>query len=318
MARPEPQNVRRLACIGAGLMGGGWVVHFLAQGLEVHAQDPDPGAGEKLKRLLERAWPRMVDLGLAKGASPDRWKITTKVAEACEGAEFVQESAPERVDLKTKLLAEIDRATDPDIVISSSTSGFVMSAMHGECVRPQRLVVGHPFNPPYLMPLVEVVGGSKTEAWAVDWACKFYDHFGHYAIKMDVEVPGFIANRLQQAIWHEALHMIVNGQATVEQIDAAQRQGPGLRWAMMGQFVLMHLAGGEGGIDHAMDHFGGPPESKYAYLKPPPMTPDLDRKIREGTKKIVGKKSYAELVRDRDKLLVAFRKAIAASEWDKR
>jgi carnitine 3-dehydrogenase len=315
MARPTPQSVRRIACIGTGLMGGGWAVHFLAHGYDVVVQDPDPGAEAKLRRLIGRAWPALKSFGVARGATPKRLQFTTSLAEAVEGADFIQESAPERIPIKIKLLAEIDRLARPDVVVSSSTSGFIMSDIYGECRRQARMVVGHPFNPPYLMPLVEVGGGPKTSKDAIDWACRFYERTNMYALKMDVEVPGFIANRLQQALWYEALHMLADGQATVEQLDAALCEGPGLRWAMMGHFMLLHLAGGEGGIDHALAHFGSASDdSGYTHVSKPKMTPKLVEEIRSGVKRLVGRRSYGDLVRWRDANLVGFRKTLAQTK----
>ncbi|MGH6954975.1 MAG: 3-hydroxyacyl-CoA dehydrogenase NAD-binding domain-containing protein [Alphaproteobacteria bacterium] len=313
MARPEPESVRRIACVGAGLMGGGWAAHFLARGFEVVAQDPEPKAWDGTRRLIDRAWPLLEELGLAEGASPDRVRFTASVAEAVADAEFVQESAPERLALKVKLLAEIDRAARPEAVVASSTSGFVMSDMYGECARPGRMVVGHPFNPPHLMPLVEVGGGRKSDPGAVDWACRFYERAGMYVVKMDVEVPGFVANRMQQALWHEALHMLAAGEATVEQIDAAIAQGPGLRWAMMGHFMLVHLAGGEGGVRHSLAHFGGGVEHAWSRLAPPEMTEALKARIIEGCERLARGRSYADLVRQRDARLLAIRKALSAA-----
>jgi carnitine 3-dehydrogenase len=314
MARPDPTKVRRVACIGTGLMGGGWVAHFLARGMDVVAQDPDPKAKEKLARTLDAAWPPLTELGLEPGASRDRVRVVSSVAEAVKDAEFVQESAPERIDLKIKLLAEIDRHAPPDIVIASSTSGFVMSSMYGECARPERLVVGHPFNPPYLMPLVEVCGGAKTSKEVVDWACRFYEHNGQYALKMVKEVEGFLANRLQQALWNECLMMVRDGLATPEQLNAALRYGPGLRWAMMGHFMLQHMAGGEGGIRHSIDHFAPAEGDGYSYLKSPGYTPALKAEVIAACDEITEGKSYQELAKGRDKNLVAFLKALRANK----
>ena len=223
-------EVETVACIGAGVIGGGWVAHFLARGFQVRAWDPAPDAAERLARLVDAAWPALTELGLADGADPGNLTVTSSIAEAVEGAGFVQESAPEKLELKQRLLAEIDAATPAGVVIASSTSGFSMTEMQVAAANPKRLVVGHPFNPPYLIPLVEVVGGELTEPWAVEAAADFYRHVGKSVITMDRELPGFIANRLQEALWREALHMVANGEATVEQIDAAITEGPGLRW----------------------------------------------------------------------------------------
>ena len=178
------------------------------------------------------------------------------LATACAQADFVQESAPEDLELKRTLLADIDAATPPGVVISSSTSGYGMTEMQDRCAHPERTVVGHPFNPPYLIPLVEVVGGTGTSADVVAWTSDFFRHAGKSVITMDREVPGFIANRLQEALWREALHMVAAGEATVEQIDLSITDGPGLRWPIHGPMLTFHLAGGQGGMAHMLDHFG--------------------------------------------------------------
>jgi carnitine 3-dehydrogenase len=242
--RPEADRVRRVACIGAGVIGGGWAAHFLARGYDVVAWDPAPDGARRLRELVATAWPALTELGLAPGAAPERLSCAATLEAALAGAEFVQESAPERLDLKRVLLIEIDRATPPEVVIGSSTSGFAMSDMQPDTAGAARMVVGHPFNPPYLIPLVEVVGGARSDPAAVAWAVAFYRAAGKYALAMARELPGFIANRLQDAMWREALHMVAAGEATVGQIDAAIREGPGLRWPIMGPCLTFHLAGG--------------------------------------------------------------------------
>lgn len=295
-----PEDVRRVACIGAGVIGGGWVAHFLARGYDVTAWDPAPDAEEKLRRLVAAAWPALEQIGLAEGASPDRLTVTATLAEAVADAQFVQESAPEKLELKRSLLAELDAATPPGVVIASSTSGYPMTDMQTEAADPGRLVVGHPFNPPYLIPLVEVVGGESTAADAVAWSSRFYDAAGKSVITMDRELPGFIANRLQEALWREALHMVANGEATVADIDASITEGPGLRWAFMGPCLTFALAGGEGGMGHMLDHFGPSLKSPWTRLD----APELDRKLRdamvEGCEEAAGERTYADLVAERD------------------
>ncbi|MGW1678118.1 3-hydroxyacyl-CoA dehydrogenase NAD-binding domain-containing protein [Saccharopolyspora sp. NPDC002376] len=307
---PSPASVRRVTCIGAGVIGGGWVAHFLARGYQVTAWDPAPEFEAKLRRLVDAAWPALTELGLAEGASRDNLVIAATLEDAVADAEFVQESAPEDLALKRDLLARIDAATPAGVVVSSSTSGYGMTEMQVDCPTPQRLVVGHPFNPPYLIPLVEVVGGEKTEPWAVQWASEFFEVAGKSVITMDREVPGFIANRLQEAIWREALHMVANGEATVEQIDASITDGPGLRWPLLGPCLTFHLAGGEGGMAHMLDHFGPSLKSPWTRLEAPELTTELRDAMVEGCEEAADGRSIAELVADRDRAVIAVMRAV--------
>ncbi|QFU90782.1 3-hydroxyacyl-CoA dehydrogenase NAD-binding domain-containing protein [Amycolatopsis sp. YIM 10] len=297
-----------VACVGAGVIGGGWVAHFLARGLRVRAWDPAPDAEERLTRLVDRAWPALTELGLADGASKANLTVTPTLAEAVGTAGFVQESAPEDLGLKRRLLAEIDAATPSGVVIASSTSGYAMSEMQTEATHPERLVVGHPFNPPYLIPLVEVAGGERTGRWAVEAAAEFYRGTGKKVITLDRELPGFIANRLQEAMWREALHMVANGEATVEQIDTAITEGPGLRWPVHGPCLTFHLAGGEGGMAHMLDHFGPSLKSPWTRLDAPELTPELRDAMVEGCE--ASGRPIAELVRERDRALIAIQRAL--------
>ncbi|MBQ0866693.1 3-hydroxyacyl-CoA dehydrogenase NAD-binding domain-containing protein [Streptomyces smyrnaeus] len=295
-----PDEVRRVTCVGAGVIGGGWVAHFLARGYDVTAWDPAPDAPEKLRRMVDAAWPALTRLGLAEGASPERLTFAPTLEEACAKAQFVQESAPEKLELKRDLLARLDAATPKDVVIASSTSGYPMTDMQTQAADPQRLLVGHPFNPPYLIPLVEVVGGRSTAQWAVEWASRFYEVAGKSVITMERELPGFIANRLQEALWREALHMVANGEATVKEIDDSITEGPGLRWAFMGPCLTFALAGGEGGMGHMLDHFGPSLKSPWTRLE----APELDSALREamvaGCEEAADGRSIAELVAERD------------------
>ncbi|HYZ26297.1 MAG TPA: 3-hydroxyacyl-CoA dehydrogenase NAD-binding domain-containing protein [Geminicoccaceae bacterium] len=310
-ARPDPDEVRRIACIGAGVIGGGWAAHFVARGYEVVAWDPAPDTEAKLRDLVATAWPALEALGLAADASPDRLSFARSLEAAVAGAEFVQESAPERLDLKREILAVIDRAAPAEVVIASSTSGFAMTEMQPEAPGAARMVVGHPFNPPYLIPLVEVVGGMRTDPDAIAWAAAFYRTAGKYALQLERELPGFIANRLQDAMWREALHMVAAGEATVEQIDAAIREGPGLRWPIMGPCLTFHLAGGVGGMAHMLDHFGPALQEPWTRLEAPPLTQELRDRMVEGCEREAAGRTVAELVRERDAKLVAILKALA-------
>ncbi|OPF75590.1 3-hydroxybutyryl-CoA dehydrogenase [Streptomyces antioxidans] len=295
-----PEEVRRVTCVGAGVIGGGWVAHFLARGYDVTAWDPAPDAEERLRRLVAAAWPALEQIGLADGASPDRLTIAATVAEAVADAQFVQESAPEKLELKRSLLAQLDAAAPPGVVIASSTSGYPMTDMQTEAADPGRLVVGHPFNPPYLIPLVEVVGGKRTDAAAVEWASRFYEVAGKSVITMERELPGFIANRLQEALWREALHMVANGEATVKEIDDSITEGPGLRWAFMGPCLTFALAGGDGGMGHMLDHFGPSLKSPWTRLEAPELDDTLRAAMVDGCDEAAGSRTIAQLVAERD------------------
>jgi carnitine 3-dehydrogenase len=310
MTRPAPADVRTVTCVGAGVIGGGWAAYFLAHGYRVVAWDPAPDAEARLRHLVAAAWPALTELGLADGASVENLVYEPDLAAACGQAEFVQESAPEDLELKRTLLAEIDAVTPDGVVIGSSTSGYGMSEMQGRCAHPERTVVGHPFNPPYLIPLVEVVGGAATDSSAVAWAADFYRHAGKSVITMDREVPGFIANRLQEALWREALHMVNAGEATVEQIDRSITDGPGLRWPVQGPMLTFHLAGGQGGMAHMLDHFGPSLQSPWTRLVAAELTPELRDAVVDGCEREADGRSIDELVAERDRGVIAILRAL--------
>lgn len=308
---PDVAAITTVTCIGAGTIGGGWAAYFLAQGYRVRVWDPAPDAHEKLTRLINAAWPALMELDMAAGADKNAWSVHTDLAEAVAETDFVQESAPENLDLKRKLLASIDAVCDEHVVIGSSTSGYSMTEMALEAQHPERLVVGHPFNPPYLIPLVEVVGGEASAVEAVDWAAAFYTHIGKSVIRMDREVPGFIANRLQEALWREALHMIDQGEATVEQIDRSITDGPGLRWPFQGPMLTFHLAGGEGGMAHMLDHFGPSLKSPWTRLEAPELSQKLRDDVVAGCDVASGDKTIPDLIAERDAGIIALRRLTA-------
>ena len=307
---PPPEAVQTVAVVGTGVIGAGWAAHFLRMGYDVVAWDPGSGAAERLAALVEGAWPVLERLGLGPAASPDRLRFAGCLAEAAGGAEFVQESAPEVLDVKVALLAELDAVTPPGVVVASSTSGFMMSDMAARATAPGRFVVGHPFNPPYLIPLVEIVGGRCTDPAAVAWAEKFYAAIGKVCLTMDHEVPGFVGNRLQEALWREALHMIASGQATVQQIDDAISYGPGLRWALMGPMLTYHLGGGQGGMAHMLDHFGPSLLAPWTRLKAAELTPELRDAVVDGCEREAGGRSIDDLVAERDRGVIAVLRAL--------
>ena len=308
--RVAPQDVRTITCVGTGVIGGGWVAYFLARGYDVVAWDPAPDAEQRVRHVVDAAWPALTELGLADGADRGRVRVEADLAAAVDGTDLVQESAPEQLDLKIDLLARIDEVTAPDVVISSSTSGYGMSEMQVKCAHPERTVVAHPFNPPYLIPLVEVVGGTATSEDTVAWTSDFFRHAGKSVITMEREVPGFIANRLQEALWREALHMVESGQATVQQIDDAIVHGPGLRWALMGPMLTFHLAGGPGGMAHMLDHFGPSLLSPWTRLVSTELTSELRDAMVAGTEREAAGRTIDELVQERDQGIIAILRAL--------
>ena len=314
--RPDPQNVQRVAVIGAGVIGGGWAAHFLRMGMDVVAWDPAPNAEAKLRDFVADKWPAMGRLGLRDGAAPSRLTFVSTLAEAVRDVQFVQENAPEDLEKKRKVLADIDAAAPLETVISSSTSGFAMTDMQVNCQHPERTVVGHPFNPPYLVPLVETVGGLQTDPAVVDWTHTFYMHFGKYSIKMKKELPGFLGNRLQDAMWREVLHMVGAGEATVEELDASIAYGPGLRWALMGPSLTYHLGGGEGGMRHLLDHFGPALEQPWTRCPAPKLTDELCDRMVAGCEREANGRTVRELEQERDDFLIELM-ALLEKHWGK-
>jgi carnitine 3-dehydrogenase len=298
-----PDQVRRVGLVGAGVIGGGWALHYLRMGFDVDVCDPGPRAREGVVSMLAEIWPLMERIGVRQGASPDRVTFHSDIAAAVADADLVQESTPEDDKAKRAVIAEIDQAARPDVIIASSTSGFAMTMLQADCRNPGRCVVGHPFNPPYLIPLVEVVGGERTDPAAVDWLTAFYAYVGKRPLRLTRELPGFVGNRLQEAMWREALHMVAAGEATVEEIDEAITYGPGLRWAQMGPCLTFHLAGGSAGMAYMLDHFGAALLEPWTRLQAPPLTPDLRERMVDGCLREAGGRSVAELEHLRDEFL---------------
>jgi len=308
----ETAEIRRVALVGGGVIGAGWAARCLAHGLDVIASDPAPGAEEKIRAAVANAWPALSKLGLRSGASQARLSFAKDLESAVEGADFIQESAPENEELKRKLHARIDAAAPTATVVASSSSGLLPSSFQADCRQPERVLVGHPFNPVYMLPLVEILGGEKTAEAAIQTATDFYKRIGMRPLRVRVEVPGYIADRLQEALWREALHLIADGVCTTADIDDAIRFGPGLRWSFFGTCMIYHLAGGDAGMAHFMDHFGPALELPWTSLKGPALTPELTRRMVEGTKRQAAGRSVKELERFRDDCLIAVTQAIAA------
>ncbi|MEE9194271.1 MAG: 3-hydroxyacyl-CoA dehydrogenase NAD-binding domain-containing protein [Alphaproteobacteria bacterium] len=313
MPRPAAENVRRIASIGGGPIGGGWTAHFLARGFDVIGYLHDPGEESDFQGIVETAWTSLTALGLAEGASLERLQVTSDLAEAVEEAGFVQESAPENLALKQALYETLGSLVPPGVVIASSTSGLTMTDIQARCPTPERTVVGHPFNPPYLLPLVEIVGGAKTAPDAVRWAEGFYRAAGKAPLVLDKEIPGFVATRLQEALWREALHMVANGEATPEQIDQALINGPGPRIALMGQCMAFHVACGEGGMATNLDQFGPALKLPWTRLEAPELTRELRDRMVDGCNEMAAGRDFREMAAERDRGIVAILKAVRES-----
>jgi carnitine 3-dehydrogenase len=297
------RHVHRVAIVGTGVIGASWATHYLARGFDVVATDPAPGAEAALRSYVDASWSGAATIGLSPGASRDRLQFTTKLHDAVDGADFVQENGPERLELKLRLLADIDDAAPPDAIIASSSSGITMSAMQAECARPERTVIGHPFNPPHIIPLVEVVGGAKTAPETIDDTMEFYAAIGKKPIYLRKELPGHVANRIQAALYREVVWLIDQGVLDVEAADDAVSWGPGLRWGVMGPSLLWHLGGGEGGIEHFMSHLMEPMAGMWSTLASPELTPELEQKIVDGVHHEAGGHSVGELAAERDAML---------------
>ncbi|KAF1068456.1 3-hydroxyacyl-CoA dehydrogenase NAD-binding domain-containing protein [Variovorax sp.] len=297
-------GVQRVAVVGTGVIGASWTAYFLAQGLDVNATDPSPGAEERLRQAVAQHWPTLERFGLAAGASVDRLRFHDSLEDAVSVSDFVQENGPERMDFKIELFRRMDAAAPPDAILASSSSGLAISGVQSGCAHPQRVVLGHPFNPPHLIPLVEVIGGERTSADTIERTLAFYAAIGKRPIHVKREVKGHIANRLQAALWREAFHLVEQGVASVADIDTAIAHGPGLRWAVMGPFMNLHLSGGAGGIAHVLAHLGGSIEDWWKDLGAPSMTPALQAQVSEGVAQELGTRRTAELEAARDTLLL--------------
>jgi len=306
-------TVKRVAVVATGTIGASWAAYFLARGLDVEATDPSPGAEQRLRDAVAAHWVALAQQGLAPGASPQRLRFHARLEDALAQADFVQENGPERLDFKLDLFRRMDAATPAHVVLASSSSGLAVTDMQKDCAHPERVVLGHPFNPPHMIPLVEVGGGERTTPQAVADAMAFYAHIGKRPIQVRREIKGHIANRLQAALWREAFHLVDQGVATVEDIDTAISQGPGLRWALMGPFMNLHLSGGDGGIAHLLAHLGGPIESWWKDLGAPSMTEALQRQVTEGVAQALGDRQASDLARARDALLIELLRAKQAS-----
>ena len=297
--------IRRVAIIGTGVIGASWSALFLAKGLEVVATDVAPDAEAALKRFIESAWPALTRLGLATGASQSNLSFNADLATAVRGADLVQENGPERIEFKRKLYGQLDELLAADVIIASSSSGLTMSEIQSGCrSHPERCVIGHPFNPPHLVPLVEIVGGAKTSEETIQRAARFYTALGKRTVRLHKEVPGHIANRLQSALSREVYYLVAEGVVTAADADTALSWGPGLRWGIMGSLLLNHLGGGQGGIEHFFEQFTGPMTAWWKVLGQPVLTPEVQKKLIDSVRAEVGSRSIDELAAERDEMLL--------------
>ena len=303
MSQTKP--IRRVAIIGTGVIGASWTALFLANGLEVVATDVAPDAEAALKRFVAAAWPALQRLGLAPGASQNKLTFTAALAAAVKDADLAQENGPEEIDFKRTLYRQLDDLLPADVIIASSSSGLTMSEIQSACEKhPERCVIGHPFNPPHLVPLVEIVGGAKTSENTIQRAAEFYTSLGKRTVRLNKEVPGHVANRLQAALAREVYHLVADGVVSVADVDTALCWGPGLRWGIMGQVLLNHLGGGQGGIEHFFKQFTGPMTAWWKVLGSPELTPEVQKKLIDGVHAEVGSRSISELEAERDEILL--------------
>ncbi len=301
--------IRQVAVIGTGVIGASWAAFYLSKGLDVIATDVAPDAEAALKKYIDNAWPALESLGLTPGASPMRLYFTADLAEAVGGVDLVQENGPERLDFKQKLYGQLDALLPPEVIIASSSSGLPMSQIQlGAPSHPERCVIGHPFNPPHLMPLVEVVGGEKTSEHTILRAMDFYTSLGKETVRINKEMPGHVANRLQAALAREVYYLVAEGILSAGDVDKALTAGPGLRWGIMGNMMLNHLGGGPGGIEHFLQQFAGPLKTSWGSLGSPELTPEVQKKLIDSVHEEVGSRTIDELAAERDELLIGLLK----------
>lgn len=295
----------QLSVIGTGVIGNGWIARALAAGWDVVAFDPAPEAQARTRAFVDNAWPSLTRLGLAEGASPERLRFVSDINEAVVGADLIQENIPERLELKQEILAQLDAAAPANVLIGSSTSGFKPTDLQLKCTQaPGRVIVAHPFNPVYLLPLVELVGGKATTPEHIATAQNDYKALGMRPLVVRREIEGHIADRLMEALWREALHLVNDGVATTEEVDAAVVYGCGLRWSLMGTFLTFHLAGGEQGMRHMLEQFGPALKLPWTKLEAPELTDELIDRVVEGCEFQAAGRSVAALDRRRDDFLV--------------
>jgi carnitine 3-dehydrogenase len=302
------QSVRRIAIVGTGVIGASWAAYYLARGFDVVATDPGPQAEANLRKYVDDAWPLLAQVGLSPGASRDRLTFSPDMSRALAQAEWVQENAPERPDFKIKLFAQMDEMTPPDSILASSSSGITMDVIQSGCKRPERCVIGHPFNPPHVVPLVEVVGGAKTSEATIERAMAFYADIGKKPVRLHKALPGHVANRFQAALYKEVLYLVQQGVLSVADADVAVCYGPGIRWGVMGPSLQWHVGGGQGGIQHFMEHLMDPLAAMMKTLGTPEITPQLKQTVVDAVLKEAGGRSVEQLAREENAVLTGLLK----------
>jgi len=300
--------VHRIAIVGTGVIGASWAAYYLARGFDVIATDPGPQAEANLRKYVDDAWPLLTQVGLSPGASRDRLTFSPDMSRALAEADWVQENAPERPDFKIKLFAQMDDATPPNSVIASSSSGITMDVIQSGCKRPERCVIGHPFNPPHVVPLVEVVGGAKTSEATIERAMAFYAGVGKKPVRLYKSLPGHVANRFQAALYKEVLYLVQQGVLSVADADVAVCYGPGIRWGVMGPSLQWHVGGGQGGIQHFMEHLMDPLEAMMKTLGTPQITPQLKQTVVDAVLKEAGGRSVEQLASEENSVLIGLLK----------
>lgn len=310
-----PAEITRVAVVGAGLIGAGWVAAFLAAGRDVAVHDMAPDAETKVRDHVAQAWPSLEERGLALGASPDRLSVHATLEEALDGAQFVQENTPECEGIKRELFSRLGAVLPPDVLIASSTSNMPVTLLQEACRHPARCVLGHPFNPVHLIPLVEVGGGEKTDRAAVDAAIAFYAAVGKHPVRLEREILGHIGNRLTAAMFREAVSLVANGVATVKDVDDALRFGPALKWAIQGQFTTFHTSGGAGGLGGFLKHFGPGIAGRWATMTTPDLADEaLQAKLAEQVAEAHDGRSVAEVTMRQDALLAELIRLLETSQ----
>ena len=306
------REIKTLGLLGTGVIGGGWAARALHAGINVVAADINPEMEKWIKEAVENASPKLIEL--TEGINmPERGTLsfTTNLVEMAEKSDFIQENVPENLNIKHNALETVSKNAGPDVIISSSTSGFMPSEMQSHVINPERFLVGHPFNPVYLCPLVEIVGGKDTSKATKLVAKDFYESLGMHALMVKKEVPGHISDRLQEAMWREILHALNDDIASTQELDESIAYGPGLRWAIMGMNQIYMIAGGAGGARHFIEQFGPALEWPWTHLKAPPLTEEIINRFVEGTEAQSQGKSIRELENVRDECLVAIQKVLA-------
>jgi len=298
------EGVETVTCVGTGLIGARWAALFTAAGLDVTGTDGAPDARSRMDATVAAAWPALKDLGVTAVDQPPRVRFDPDLERAVASADWVQESVPDFEELKLEVIGRIDAAAPASAVIASSTSGILPTVLQSACTRPERVIVGHPFNPAHIIPLVEVVAGQKTSPDTVARAMRFYAALGKKPLHCRVEAPGFIGNRLQEAVWREMFHLVNDGIASTGELDAAIVDGPGLRWALLGPAMIYMMQGGQGGFAYALEQFAPDLVADCSHNYYPEMTPELRQALDDQTRQQLGERSLEQWEALRDEFLV--------------